>query len=390
MLPYLFCFVTVMLEIVISETLFRKGNKKGGIVFCVLAAVTMAFFAGLRDLTVGTDVLGYVAENYDRASEQGLMSMISTSNEEPGFVALCFLCNKLFGNIHILLFIIELIIAGFVIAFMKDNRKKQPMYFMMAVYLLLCYVESFCIIRQHMALAICLYATKFVNKEAMERGDVIKIAASLLLAMSFHASAAVFLIIYLIIYLHRMKSIERRNRIISRIVAMSLLLFVTLFAIILFADINSLSGRYFEYFYKGSDFVGRYGINNIGRIIYKLIWLLLFILVANKRNGGRDKNIPVLLLTIDLALYIISIKYTILARFGILLFDSALLIYGGNLLSLTEKKTRYLIVVMVMILLSVNFKQVVMRKTGTEGSYNVYPYVLEDDIKDIRHDRADE
>ena len=68
MIPYIVCFSIVILETYFSEKMFKEDKKELGYFFGILIILTLSIFAGMRDLTIGTDVLGYVAKDFNNAS----------------------------------------------------------------------------------------------------------------------------------------------------------------------------------------------------------------------------------------------------------------------------------------------------------------------------------
>lgn len=385
MIPYIACFVIVILETLFAERMFKKGNKKLGYLAGALIVLTMSIFAGVRDLTVGADVLGYVVNDFDRASQYDLFTLMGASNEGPGFVALSFICNRLFGDIHVFLFVIQAIMSTFLFLFIKDNRKKQSMTLMMAIYLLLCFAESFCIIRQHIALAICLYATKYMNMERIRRKELIKMLAFLLIACSFHTSMILYGVVYLLMYLNRGKGSKKKRNMLIVSVGTCVAFLMSSILIMVPVNLGILSERYLLYFNTSTSFVGEFGAGNLLRIFYKVVWFVLFAFTffkARKKGKNLGNFLPCILLIIDLIIYIISCRYIVFSRFNIILFDTVLLMYGHELFEdIKIRANRLILYAVATILLAGNFYYLIVYKTGSVGSYNVYPYAIEDDFE---------
>lgn len=388
MIPYIVCFSIVILETYFSEKMFKEDKKELGYFFGILIILTLSIFAGMRDLTIGTDVLGYVAKDFNNASYYSLGKLLEISNEEYGFVFLCFICNKVFGNIHALLFIIEVIISTFLFLFLKNNRRNNSMTFTMIIYLLFCYPESFCIVRQHIALAICLFATKYINCRNRKRGNFIKLLIFNLIAYMFHSSAILFMIINLLMYISNKDKIKHLNRKIFFVFFIaSIIIILNETWINLLIKLNILSERYLLYFDSNlaKSYVSQFNNSNLLRIFYKLVWIIIFLRSAymNKIKENRIKDlIPCILLVLDLIIYIVSCKYIIFSRLNIILFESVLLLFNNNLFNnITIKQNKTLMYFFVIILLLFNFYAVIIKKSNDVGGYNVYPYVFEDDYK---------
>lgn len=388
MIPYIFCYTIVIFETFFSEKMFKEEKKELGYFFGILIILTLSIFAGMRDLTIGADVLGYVAKDFYNASYHSLKELLDISNEEYGFIILCFICNKLFGNIHALLFIIELIISTFLFLFLKNNRKNNSMIFTMIIYLLFCYPESFCIVRQHIALAICLFATKYINNSNHKKENFIKLLIFNLIAYMFHSSAILFIIIDLLIYISNKDKIRHLNRKIFFVflIASIILIFNNTW-INLLIKLSILPERYLLYFDSNSvkSYISQFGKSNLLRLFYKLIWIIIFLRSAymNKTKENRVKGlIPCILLVLDLIIYIASCKYIILSRLNIILFESTLLLFNNNLFkNITIKQNKIFMYIFVITLLLFNFYAVIIRKSNDIGGYNVYPYIFEDDYK---------
>ena len=388
MIPYILCFITIIFETFISEKMFKEGNKETGNFFGILLIFTLSLFAGMRDLTIGTDVLGYVTKDFNNASYYTLNTLFDISNEEPGFVMLCFICNKLFGNIHVLLFVIEIIISTFLFLFLKNNRKNNSMTFTMIIYLLLCYLESFCIIRQHIALAICLYASKYVNKSNPKKRDFIKALIFDFIAYMFHSSAILYILIYLLMYISNKSEDNKQNKKIFLIfVITSIILILHEFLTQILINLNILPERYLIYLNPNSitSYISQFNNSNLLRIFYKFTWIIIFLrsFYREKIKKNRISNaLPCILLVLDLLIYIISCKYIIFSRLNIILFESVLLLYNNYLFeNIKIRQNKILMYVLIITLLLTNFYFVIIKKSNTVGGYNVYPYVFEDDYK---------
>lgn len=137
----------------------------------ICAILVLAILGGLRDKTIGTDVLYYVKGNYDLAVRSASFTKYYTSvyAKEPLYLLCVYIVAKIFENFQILLFILQLITVGCVYCALWRMRDSVSPWFALLVYCALYYNDSFNMVRQHMAMAIVLLGSTFIVEEKYKR-----------------------------------------------------------------------------------------------------------------------------------------------------------------------------------------------------------------------------
>lgn len=193
-----------------------EHNKVKGKFIIFLALLLPCVLAGMRNIAVGTDTDWYPKLLFDAArysksffkyndtiiyQNVGWGLLYKVSSFEIGFSTLVYLVAKIFNNFHILLFFIQIIIIFPIYYGLKKNKyitENKLIWLSMIVFYLFCYNWGLNAIRQSMATSIIFWGiSSFINDD---KGKWKKYLLSLIIAISFHTSAIISIII-LIIYL---------------------------------------------------------------------------------------------------------------------------------------------------------------------------------------------
>lgn len=173
------------------------SHKSVGYAFwtCVALAIP-CLIAGLRADTIGTDVLGYTKPLYQLAeSNVSLFDYYDAhwwrdwrnagpADFEPGFSVLVWLATRVFGSFPAVLFVIQLFTVMPIFCALTRMRDKAPVWLGMLVYYFMYFNSSLNLMRQWIAMAILLYAYRFLVERRIRR-----YLAMVVVAMLFHKSA---------------------------------------------------------------------------------------------------------------------------------------------------------------------------------------------------------
>ena len=133
MLIYLGCFAVSSLLIALSNKLKYKNQKR---VIAFIGILLPCILAGLRDESIGTDVLVYVKPIFTAAENSSSFSdFLSYSwffswkykyvyEHEIGFTLLVFVITKITGSLSAVLLSIQLFISTFIYKGIKKNSTK--------------------------------------------------------------------------------------------------------------------------------------------------------------------------------------------------------------------------------------------------------------------------
>ena len=189
---YIIIFIISMYFAFLSDKNFKIERKRRGILYGIMAIMIPTLLASFRIEGVGTDTMYYVKNNFICAVSS------STFNEFNNLYTLEFLYNlmvfivsRFTSNIHFLYFAIQLFICGFVYLACYDERKVTPIWSSYGLFLFLYYNRSLNMVRQSIALAIILYAFKYVKNKKM-----LKYFMLVFIAYLFHKTAIIALVIY--------------------------------------------------------------------------------------------------------------------------------------------------------------------------------------------------
>mgnify|MGYP001021134194 CR=1 FL=1 len=207
MIVYIFGFSLSLLLIGLAQRYKTKDIRFQVLSF--FALLIPCFIAGLRDLTIGTDVNVYASPMFDIAkSSSSLKSFLNTtwymvyvkiSDIEMGYDVLVFVTAKVFGSVQSLLFLTEMLVVVPVYVALVKMRKQLPIWVGMLTFYLMYFNLSLNIMRQSIAMAFLLLAFSYLFNES-RKGFVV----SFIIAVCFHTSAFLGIIVFAI-YLYVVK-----------------------------------------------------------------------------------------------------------------------------------------------------------------------------------------
>lgn len=198
MIPYLIAFA-ISAWFVQAVTDSGRG-REGRFLLAALAVVPVSILAGIRDFAVGgPDTLLYgnplfrisvqardLAEVIDGAAALAIPG-------EYGYLTLNFLVSRMTDNPHWFYFVLAALTHGLVLAAILRLRQFGSASLMWLVYLGTCYVASYNLLRQSLAMSFGLLGLAFVLGGSRRLGVLIAAAGFL-----FHTSAVVAVVVCLV------------------------------------------------------------------------------------------------------------------------------------------------------------------------------------------------
>lgn len=303
--------LTILMSYIIEKTAIR--NQENGTIryrfgLIVGLIVLLSLFAAIRNEKVGVDINTYLKPPFDNVFKYDFISLLKTYSIEPFFGLIIYITANLFGNIHICMFVIQFVMLSFFFKFATylSKKTKTSLVVYVLLYMLFCYFESFCIIRQHISLAILLCSLTFFDRKKY------KVTFALfIVSLLFHYSSIAFIIVYILYYLRMIRVVKesegkkkKKNIKYIILIILALLGYVVLFTNIhniLKFLINShiLPERYI--FYVSSRVFAGNGLSTIienGIMKWLLVSALLFIVLLRKKDNNyvlfRDMMVIVL------------------------------------------------------------------------------------------------
>ena len=138
----------------------KKNNEKGFYLCLALAVLVMAVLAGLRDSVVYEE---WVA---DAKLQDGLLACIRQRHKtEPLFMTLVYLAAHVFGDVHWLYFMVDLLACGLFMIGLVQYKEYVSVPYGWLAYLCLYYGDTYNAERQSVALGVAFLAFSFVWKK---------------------------------------------------------------------------------------------------------------------------------------------------------------------------------------------------------------------------------
>lgn len=296
MLIYLLFFILVIGLTGVSEVILKKGNNK--ILFFIISSIVVflvAAFAGVRDKTVGTDVLTYAEPILTSIEKYGLNFTMKYANVEHLYILLSYIVTLIRGNLNVLLFFIQLLILIIVYIYAYKNKNEVSITMIVAVYLFMFYGITFNLMRQSIAMFIMLYALKYIKERKL-----VKYIISIIIAMNFHITA-VFLIFLYWLY----PIFNKKDKYLYQIIIISILIFVILAlksVLEIFLNFGILPEKFSSYL---GTFLFEETNFQIKASIMKIIILFFACIYINvkKNNITVDDQFAFFLIVIDFILF---------------------------------------------------------------------------------------
>ncbi len=295
-----------------------------------LAMMLPIFICGLR-YNVGTDF-----ENYQQWFNYYLSNKISLKSEEIGFGILIKLIQLFTRNPQFLFLTVAAIINILIILFIRKHTKYFELGYFLFVALYF-YYSTFNILRQWIAIAIFLYAIKYIYSR-----NIKKYLIFIFIACTFHKTAIIAIPIYFILNM----KLNKKNIII--ILLMILILYFGLDIILLRVStiFNINTAKYLNYFNK-DDTIGAngYAYSSITMIALIIISITKKQYLLNNSHGKEDITMLILML----AFSIMGINSLIFSRLQ-LYFLPYLTVIIPNMLKIITKSQRKFVYVIIVIL----------------------------------------
>jgi len=256
---YLFCFFVSCLLIWLGE-----NNRKYFIIskaIFLLALIIPATLAGLRDFSVGYDVLHYGNPFFRDVITSPSLNAVSSRWDgwiEPGYRWLNFIVAKFTDDVRWFYFWLSFLQNTFTFFGFYTYRNKLSIWLGMLCYYCLFFNFSLNVMRESLAMSMLFFASKYLLNKCY-----VKYAIWILIALFFHKAAAVaFLFIPLHIYIYKFKS-DRAKFILVAVLAITFFVFMKNLSLIL--TILQL------------DYLGRIMFYIAGKNDYELLWKLAIV-----------------------------------------------------------------------------------------------------------------
>lgn len=283
--------VNLLLVVVEALLLLREGNRKSKKIFMLAVFMQTFVLHAFCDPFSVPDLPVYV-ESYHLYDENTLRYSLSVGfvgfKMEPGWVVFCKILS-FFSSKYVILMITTSILI--VYSYCSNIYKHSP-YLFLSVFLWLCinYNQSLFVLRQHTAMALCLLSIGFIV-----RRELWKFIAIMAVAISFHYTASVFLLLYVVYGLK-----VNRKTVFWGIIAL----------LVVFALRSAIFGILFSKGWYGTYEEGE-GANYVGVIISCFVlFLFLFSRSGNLVNMGTYEKLFFLMTCMSVCLAIVGLGFS--------------------------------------------------------------------------------
>lgn len=371
---YTLCFfVTCFLTYIGNKLVLKKNirTRKLGRLLFLIVVIIFAVIAGLRDFTVGTDIGFYGSPSFNEAKRFSFREYwkIDSDKLEPGYLILTYIFANTIGYARVWFGVIEFIIAGFTVARLYDIRETGKMWVGMCIFNCIILPPSLNIMRQSMAMAITFYASRYVLVETKAKPQYIRFLIYILVACSFHVTAAIGLVIPLYRIYFRTDHTHLKAKDFVRSLVLILLLLI---AVVSIDKIVNIIIPLSSFTRKFSRYAGlqRSGFS-INPMLIRFPFIVLICLFWKQYYSKRNYLLFMLLVT-EALFAEMRIYSTTLYRLA-LYFSFYRLLAMPILIGRLNKENRKLVELAVVLLCFVTwFYQIVL-----QGNEEVFPYTMD-------------
>lgn len=361
MIIYLITFLITCILCAILQRYIK--NKILKVIFSIIIILIPSVLGGVRDLTIGTDVLVYGEKYFNHAiNYNNLIDYITSFDMDIGYLIINFLVSRFTSNVHIFLFVLQLIINTLVFIVMYKYKEKIPLWMSMLCYLTLYYCRTFNFLRQSLALAIVFCGIPYIEKRKFVKYFFVVLCASL-----FHPSAWIAIVLYFINILLNSKNEKMYSFLIITIGLFVVLAFSTVIEIL--NNMKILPERYYAYL---SRYAREEAGFNLIETAFRLIWIALYLLFYKKITKQNDLyKMFGMACILDVILFQLknTIKYT--DRLAFYFGYIQILMYPIIIKNINNSKSQQLLINFISILMLIGFWYY---KFAILKSCEVYPY----------------
>ncbi len=197
---YLFIGVLTAVLAQISVNNFDKNKLQFYITFACFILVP-SIIEGCRDWNIGQDMYGYgSAYFYDALRYSNVFSFLNNiDTKEYAYHLLCYFCGKV-GPINLYMFAAALIKMTMIGLTCLHFRKNTIVWLAVLGYMLIFYWYGFSLMRQSLALSICMYSVTYLFDRRY-----VGFLICIVVAYLFHNSSIFMLFLPAVMYMARMK-----------------------------------------------------------------------------------------------------------------------------------------------------------------------------------------
>lgn len=284
---YFYFFIFMTIYVIICKELFSK-NRKLFVFSCFLLLYLMA---AMRGVTVGGDLKRYLPE-FHWLANSSLKDMWEYGHHEPGYMLYVMSLGLISDSDRC--FLIGTSLAALIGPFfMFYKHSKQPAISLLLYYSMGAYTNTFNNVRQSIAISIIFCSLTFLLNR-----DLKKYVVGILIASTFHYSAAIMLVVYPLCK----KALNVEKIVLYAGVGLSIVLLMG-YSLMQFVVMEFLTKYDPESFSEEGDGAG-YGLF----ILYALIFITISLFYLFKKKELSEKQQQILSLFIIFQMFAMIIQ----------------------------------------------------------------------------------
>lgn len=355
---YIICFTVTLFLAYISEKLLKKEKKTIGIIFLVGSMAVPCLIAGIRSLTVGSDINSYfnvLYHNYINPINK-LIPIMNKANVEFGYAYVMYLAAKV-KDIHFSLLVSQLCVCFPIYFYAYRERNNTSITLTILIFLLTMYCQSLNLMRQSIAISIIILSVSYFKQKKYSKTFFLCILATL-----FHSSALMAILVYYVIYICKLK----KNSYIYIFALFIAIVLVTAFTDFFLMILPNRYSVYLSSAYSFSNF-------NITSLIKKIFWIVLSLMFLRniKRKSQEKYSIALACFTffvVDFILYFMSMRVSMAGRIGYYFLYTSYFLFIPIFKDIFKQK-RTIVVLLIVVLIVFWYNMVVINDAD-----NIYPY----------------
>lgn len=279
--PYIVVFFATTALIHLS---FRSGSSKAARTFGGgFAAALVAALAGFRDIDVGgPDALLYgrpifeIAVNSNSFAEAYQEAQKAGAKGEPGYVLLNYIVAGFTDSINVFFFCHALFVALVILCAIRLVGDIGTPSVMWLTYLCTFYVNTFNLLRQSLALSLCVLGVSLIIRGRTRLGLVVGLCGAV-----FHTSAVFFLLVYAVARAGSKRGSDGRFHWVSTLVLVGAMVLGSIVVIIVLGP-RLFDDQYGTYF-GAADSGSGLGLE----VLYRIVPLVVGVLGVSHLQGVR-------------------------------------------------------------------------------------------------------
>lgn len=279
MAPYFITFGLSTICCAFGEYFIHRKKERTAQVFFLLAVLIAAILAGVRDLSIGTDIWTYGEWSFRAARKNdNLFSYIQSQTDlELLYNILVWVVARFTSDSHWLYFITGFITYYFVMKGIHNYKKQISITIGWMTFLFLYYGDTFNTMRQFLSVAIAFWGLKFSLN-----GKFKKYIAVTIVAILFHNTALLsFLGVAIVFFLKKKDTLFRKIAVVASAVIVAIIYSNILEILIKMGIISDRFARYYS-----NTFV-----LSLNPILLRLPFLVIIAVWYQKYRFGERKYI---------------------------------------------------------------------------------------------------